>query len=161
MLTAVQRQAAPWYHPVHFLAYGFGSGLVPKAPGTFGSLAAFVLIWPLATLGLHWYLLATVLACVVGISICRYTAEKLGVHDHGAIVWDEVAGMLIAFIAIPLSWDTLLLGFVLFRILDISKPSLIGVVDKRFYGGLGIMLDDLLAGAVTLGCLHVYVYAFG
>lgn len=158
MLTQEQRQAAPWYHPVHFFSFGFGSGLMPKAPGTFGSLAAFLLIYGLSSVTIPIYLLVTVLACVLGIWICQYTATKLRVHDHGAIVWDEVAGMLVTFIAVPLTWDTAVLGFVLFRFFDIAKPSVIGYVDKRFDGGLGIMADDIIAGICSLALLHVYLY---
>lgn len=157
MLTAEQKQAAPWFHPVHFLSFGFGSGLMPKAPGTFGSLAAFPLLWLLTDINLIMFVVVTLVACIVGISLCQHTAQKLKVHDHGAIVWDEIAGMLVAFIAVPLAWDTALLGFVLFRYFDIAKPSLIGVIDKRFDGGFGIMADDIVAGLCTLGCLHLYL----
>ena len=80
------------------------------------------------------------------------------VHDHGAIVWDEIAGMFCVFIAIPFSWDTALLGFILFRWLDIQKPLLIGWIDKRFTDGLGIMLDDIVAGLIACGLLHLYIY---
>ena len=76
------------------------------------------------------------------------------VHDHGAIVWDEVAGMLCVFIALPITWETLLLGFVLFRWLDIQKPLFIGWIDRNFTDGLGIMLDDIVAGLVACGILH-------
>ncbi len=158
MLTPEQRLAAPWTHPIHFLAFGFGSGLAPKAPGTFGSLATIPLIVLLANLPLAGYIAVTLLAALVGIWICQFTARALGVHDHGAIVWDEVAGMLVVFIAVPLTWDTLLLGFVLFRWFDITKPLFIGWLDRNCHDGLGIMADDIAAGALSLLLLHGYVY---
>ncbi|MEN8823939.1 MAG: phosphatidylglycerophosphatase A [Glaciecola sp.] len=145
-------------NPIHFLALGFGSGLIPKAPGTFGSMAALPLIFVCSLLSLSIYFTMTVIACVLGIYICGKTAEDMQVHDHGAIVWDEIAGMLCVFIAIPFSWDTALLGFILFRWLDIQKPLLIGWIDKRFTDGLGIMLDDIVAGLIACGLLHLYIY---
>jgi phosphatidylglycerophosphatase A len=145
-------------NPIHFLALGFGSGLIPKAQGTFGSMAALPLIFVCSLLSLSIYFTMTVIACVLGIYICGKTAEDMQVHDHGAIVWDEIAGMLCVFIAIPFSWDTALLGFILFRWLDIQKPLLIGWIDKRFTDGLGIMLDDIVAGLIACGLLHLYIY---
>ena len=145
-------------NPIHFLALGFGSGLIPKAPGTFGSMAALPLIFVCSLLSLSIYFTMTVIACVLGIYICGKTAEDMQVHDHGAIVWDEIAGMLCVVIAIPFSWDTALLGFILFRWLDIQKPLLIGWIDKRFTDGLGIMLDDIVAGLIACGLLHLYIY---
>ena len=145
-------------NPIHFLALGFGSGLIAKAPGTFGSMAALPLIFVCSLLNLSIYLTITVIAFVLGIYMCGKTAEDMQVHDHGAIVWDEIAGMLCVFIAIPLSWDTALIGFILFRWLDIQKPLLIGWIDKRFTDGLGIMLDDIVAGLIACGLLHLYIY---
>lgn len=145
-------------NPIHFLALGFGSGLIAKAPGTFGSMAALPLIFVCSLLNLPIYLTITVIACVLGIYMCGKTAEDMQVHDHGAIVWDEIAGMFCVFIAIPFSWDTALLGFILFRWLDIQKPLLIGWIDKRFTDGLGIMLDDIVAGLIACGLLHLYIY---
>lgn len=132
--------------PSHFLGFGFGSGLVPFMPGTFGSLAAIPLICLLSYVNLPIYLFLTALACAGGVYICQWVSDDLGVHDHGAIVWDEIAGMLIVFIALPLTWQNLVLGFVLFRIFDILKPWPISYFDKTMKGGLGIMFDDLIAG---------------
>ncbi|WP_339725511.1 phosphatidylglycerophosphatase A [uncultured Paraglaciecola sp.] len=143
-------------NPVHFLALGFGSGLAGKMPGTFGTLAAL----PLVVLLSHYaslpvYLIVTVMVSVVGIWICGKTAADMGVHDDSSIVWDEVAGMLITMIAVPLSWQTLLAGFVLFRFFDILKPWPISYLDKHVHGGFGIMIDDVLAGVFALGVLHI------
>ncbi|MCH4293424.1 phosphatidylglycerophosphatase A [Shewanella sp. 3B26] len=147
-------------NPWHFLALGFGSGLAKKAPGTFGTLAAIPLYLLLSPLPLVWYLLATVIAVVAGVYICDRASKDMGVHDHGAIVWDEVAGLLITMIAAPAGIVWLLVGFVLFRFFDILKPWPIRVLDARVHGGLGIMADDVLAGLFALACLHGLAYFF-
>jgi phosphatidylglycerophosphatase A len=146
-------------NPVHFLALGFGSGLAAKMPGTFGTLAAL----PLVVLLSHYasfavYLIVTILVSIVGIWICGKTAEDMGVHDDSSIVWDEVAGMLITMLAVPLSWQILLVGFVLFRFFDIIKPWPISYLDKHVHGGFGIMIDDVLAGVFALCILHLGLY---
>lgn len=147
-------------HPVHFLAAGFGSGLMPFAPGTFGTLAALPLWWLLAyCLPLWGYAVATLLVIAVGPYLCGKTSRDMGVHDHGSIVWDEFAGLLIALIALPLSWQTAVLGFVLFRIFDILKPWPISWLDKRVQGGTGIMIDDIVAGVFAAVLLQL-LYAF-
>ncbi len=145
-------------HPAHFLALGFGSGLSPVAPGTMGTLVTLPLVWLLAFSGQTGYLLVTLLACVAGVWICGRTARDMGVHDHGAIVWDEVAGMLLTMIAVPVNWLTLLVGFLLFRMLDIFKPWPISYLDKHVHGGAGIMADDILAGVVACGLLHLLIF---
>ncbi|HET8708302.1 MAG TPA: phosphatidylglycerophosphatase A [Pseudomonadales bacterium] len=144
----------------HWLAMGLGSGLAPKAPGTFGSLAALILWLPLALLPLPGYLLLVLLAGVVGIYICDRVSKDMKVHDHSAIVWDEFVGLWIGLAALPLNWTTALLGFALFRLFDIWKPWPIGLLDRNVHGGLGIMLDDVLAGFYTLIVMHL-LYAAG
>ena len=138
-----------WLNPVHLLALGFGSGAAPKAPGTCGTLVAVILYWPLSQLNLNQYLLMVLVTCVVGIYLCGKTAEDLGVHDHGSIVWDEFAGFWITMIAAPVGWVWVLVGFVLFRFFDIIKPWPINWIDKKVTGGLGIMLDDVVAGVMA------------
>ena len=144
----------------HWLAVGFGSGLAPKAPGTFGSLAALPLIFCMLHLSLPIYLSITVVSCILGIYLCGKTASDFGYHDHPGIVWDEFAGMMVTFIAVPLTWQYLLAGFLLFRLFDIVKPWPIGWLDKKVHGGFGIMIDDILAGGMALACLHSYLYLF-
>jgi phosphatidylglycerophosphatase A len=134
-------------NPVHLLAFGFGSGLVPKAPGTFGTLAAVPLYLLLVQLPLPLYLLALVLAFGLGIWLCDKTARDLGVHDHGGIVWDEFVGFWLTMVAAPAGWLWILLGFLLFRLFDILKPFPINWFDRHIKGGMGIMLDDALAGS--------------
>lgn len=144
-------------NPIHFLAFGFGSGLSPWAPGTMGTIAAIPLYYLLSTLDLWVYLSATVIISLVGIYLCGKTSADMQVHDHGGIVWDEIAGFLITMIAIPFSWQNILIGFVLFRFFDIIKPWPIKAIDKHVQGGFGIMLDDILAGIFAWICLYYIV----
>ncbi len=146
--------------PVHFLAFGFGSGLAPFAPGTFGTLAAIPLYLLLQGLSLPLYLLITAVVCVVGVWICGKSSELLGVHDHSGIVWDEFAGYFITMIAAPPGWLWIVIGFALFRLFDIWKPWPISVLDKQVHGGLGIMVDDILAGIFSLVILQLIVRFF-
>jgi len=137
-------------NPVHLLAFGFGSGAMPFAPGTFGTLVAVPIYLLMAPLALTAYLVAVSLMFVVGIWLCERTSRDLGVHDHGGIVWDEIVGYLITMIMAPAGWLWLLLGFVLFRLFDIFKPWPINSIDRKVGGGLGIMLDDVVAGLFSL-----------
>jgi phosphatidylglycerophosphatase A len=146
-------------NPVHFLALGFGSGLAAKMPGTFGTLAVLPFLWVLSSeLSVAIYMAICLIVSVVGIWLCERTANDMGVHDDSSIVWDEFAGMLITMIAVPLSWQTLLAGFLLFRLFDILKPFPISLLDKHVHGGFGIMIDDIFAGLFALGCLHLVLY---
>jgi len=135
--------------PVLLLAFGLGTGLSPKAPGTVGSMLAIALFPLLAMLSLPNYLLVVAATIVAGIWICGRAAKTLGVHDHGGIVLDEVAGLWLAMASFPPSWPWMLAGFLLFRLFDIVKPWPIRWLDRRVHGGFGIMVDDLLAGAFT------------
>lgn len=132
--------------PVFLLAFGFGSGLAKKAPGTCGTLAAVPIYLILIQAGDLFYSLIMLLVSISGIWICGIAAKKLGVHDYGGIVWDEIAGYLITMWAIPFSWGAVIAGFVLFRLFDILKPWPIKTIDSKMSGGLGIMMDDVLAG---------------
>jgi phosphatidylglycerophosphatase A len=133
-------------HPIHWLAFGFGSGLAPKAPGTVGTVFA-ILPWLLLTqLSDTNYLVLVGIASLVGIYICGRSSELLGVHDHKGIVWDEFCGLWIALYACPLELLPVIVGFGLFRFFDIVKPWPISWCDKELQGGLGIMLDDVIAG---------------
>jgi phosphatidylglycerophosphatase A len=141
-------------NPVHLLAFGFGAGCSPKAPGTMGTLLAVALYLPLSRLPLEFYLAAVLAVSLVGIWLCGRAARDLGVHDHPGIVWDEIAGYLVTMIAAPAGWAWILAGFALFRLFDIVKPWPIGWLDRRVPGGLGIMLDDLVAGLLAAVCLQ-------
>lgn len=133
-------------NPIHLLAFGFGSGLAPKAPGTFGTLIAIPIFLLIASLSLLHYSLFVLITALVGIYICGKTAADLRVHDHSGIVWDEMVGYWITMLMIPVSWHSLLAGFLLFRLFDIWKPFPIRWLDKHVKGGFGIMIDDVLAG---------------
>jgi phosphatidylglycerophosphatase A len=142
-------------NPIHFLALGFGSGLLPKAPGTFGTLAAIPLYLLLAPASMSVYLAIIIVMSIAGVYICGKAAKDAGVHDHGAIVWDEIVGFLITMFLIPMTWQSIAVGFILFRIFDIFKPWPISFIDKNIHGGLGIMLDDIIAGFAALACMHL------
>ena len=147
-----------WRNPWHNLAFGFGSGTLPKAPGTWGSLLAlmFVPLWQ--SLPGWGYGLVIVASMLFGIWLCGKVAQDLGVHDHEGIVWDEFAGIWITFWLVPAGWQWLLLGFIAFRVLDIVKPWPLSWVDRNVTGGLGIMLDDILAGFAACGLVHLVVW---
>jgi len=139
--------ASVFRNPVHFLAFGLGSGAAPVAPGTFGTLAAVPLYLLLDLLPLNVYLIVLILSFALGIWLCGKTSRALGVHDHGGIVWDEFVGFWLTMVAAPPGWQWLVLGFVLFRFFDIVKPFPIGWLDRKITGGLGIMVDDAVAGS--------------
>lgn len=145
--------------PVLCLAFGFGSGLAKKMPGTMGTVAA-IPIYLLFVQANSWiYSILTILVCVVGIRICDEAAKKLGEHDFGGIVWDEIAGLLITMWAVPFTAYNLLVGFILFRVFDIIKPWPIKWADQKVEGGLGIMLDDVLAGIIAgIGLYFFSIY---
>ena len=145
-------------NPVHFLAFGFGTGLSPKAPGTVGTLAGIPFFLLMMSWPLEAYLAVTVFLFLIGIPLCGITSRHLGVHDHGGIVWDEVVGLLVTMVAAPAGWQWLLLGFLLFRLFDIVKPWPISWFDRQVHGGLGIMLDDLIAGIFAAAALQLIVY---
>lgn len=153
--------ASVWRNPIHFLAFGFGSGASPWAPGTMGTLAAVPLYFLMAQLPLPYYLLVLLVSFVLGCWLCGRTSSDLGVHDHGGIVWDEFVGYWLTMLALPVSLGWALAGFVLFRFFDIIKPWPIGWVDKRVHGGLGIMLDDVLAAVYAALILHLFNYYLG
>jgi phosphatidylglycerophosphatase A len=141
--------------PIQFLALGFGSGLAPKAPGTFGTIAAIPLLMLCVSLTVTQYAVLVVVMSLIGIYLCGYAAKAAGVHDHPAIVWDEIVGLFITMFMIPLTWQTLVVGFILFRLFDIVKPWPISWLDKHCHGGFGIMIDDVVAGLAALACMHL------
>jgi len=146
MIKRNQAPASVWRNPIHFLAFGFGSGAAPYAPGTFGTLVAIPLYLLMAPMSIWGYLGAVIMMALVGIWLCEVTSRDLGVHDHSGIVWDEIVGYLITMAAAPSGWLWIVVGFLLFRCFDILKPWPIGRIDRQVGGGWGIMLDDILAG---------------
>lgn len=145
-------------HPARAAAVGFGAGYAPKLPGTAGTVIGVVLYLPLQYLPWPWYLGLVILLFVAGIGLCGAAAADLGVHDHPGIVWDEIVGYLITMIAAPRGWAWMAMGFVLFRLFDIWKPWPVNVVDERMRDGLGIMVDDAVAGLygwIILQIIHI------
>ena len=145
-------------HPAHFLALGFGSGLAPRAPGTFGTLAGWAL----------YLLLALVLPPVaiaflaiplffVGVWACGVTGRDLGVQDHGAMVWDEVVAFLPLAAIASAAWWLQAVAFVLFRLFDIWKPYPIPMIERHVQGGWGVMLDDIVAAAYAYVCFILFI----
>ena len=148
-------------HPANFAAFGFGSGCSPKAPGTAGTVVAVLLYLPLQFLPVYLYVLMLLLTFVLGVWLCGRASEALGVHDHGGIVWDEFVGYWITMFMAPPGWLWIILGFVLFRLFDIWKPQPIRYVDRHMHGGMGIMIDDVLAGIYALLVLQGIHYFWG
>jgi len=142
-------------HPVHLLSYGFGAGLSPKAPGTMGTVVAIPIYWLLYSAGSWIYLGALAAALLAGIWLCGYTAERLGQDDPKGVVWDEIVGYLLTMVGLPFGWMWILAGFLLFRVFDILKPWPICWLDRHIKGGLGIMLDDVVAGLAAAIALNL------
>lgn len=147
-----------WKNPIHFIACGFGVGAIPYAPGTFGTLLAIPLYFLLTLLSLPFYILITFFLVLIGIPLCDITNRDFGVDDHPAAVWDEFASFPIVMIGVPSTWYYLLLGFLLFRFFDILKPGVIGWLDRNIHGGLGAMLDDVVAALFSLMILQIVIH---
>lgn len=149
------QRSSIWRNPTHFLACGFGAGAMPVMPGTFGSIVGVCLYLMLAHLPWVAYLLIDMALLIVGVYLCDRTSCDWGVEDSPAIVWDEMASFPLVMLAIPLTWYYVLAGFVLFRLFDIAKPWPIGWLDSRVRGGLGVMLDDVLAALFAWVILYI------
>jgi len=137
-------------HPAHIIAFGFGAGLAPIAPGTAGTLAAWLLGWALAGLDAVLYFSILILLFALGLWACDLTGRRLGIPDHGSMVWDEIVAFLIILAIVPreLGWQAA--AFVLFRAFDIAKPPPIRWFERRYRGGFGVMFDDLIAAGYAL-----------
>lgn len=150
-----QTPRSVWRNPVHFAAFGFGSGAAPVAPGTFGTALAVLIYLLLPEMSWPMYALFLVLSFAIGVWLCGKTASDIGIHDHGGIVWDEFVGYWITMFLAPPGWVWILLGFGLFRVFDIIKPWPIRWLDKNVGGGFGVMIDDVLAGLMAFICLQM------
>jgi phosphatidylglycerophosphatase A len=142
-------------HPVDLLALGFGSGLVPKGPGTAGTVVAIPVYLLMESLPVNFYIALVLALFLAGIPVCAHTAQRMGVHDHPGIVWDEIVGYLVTMTFAPAGWLWIAIGFVLFRLFDILKPWPIKWLDRKVGGGFGIMVDDLLAGIAAAVVLYL------
>lgn len=145
-------------NPVHFLAIGFGSGLLKPAPGTWGTLAGLmlsILLWNIIQSNL-FFIFLTVISFIFGCYLCQKTSNDLGVHDDGRIVWDEIVAIFLMFTFLPeYNWFTYILTFISFRVFDILKPYPIRYFDEKLESGLGIMVDDILAAIFALISLYI------
>ena len=159
VLTPAQRRAL-LSTPAGWLACGFGSGLAPAAQGTFGSLAAILPWLLLRQLSLPLNVLVIVIGFAVGVWACDVAGRALGVDDHRSLVWDEFIGQWIALLPALLGpWWAVVLGFALFRLFDVWKPWPIRYLDQHLKGGLGVMMDDVIAGvfaAIVLWLVLAY-----
>ena len=142
------------------MAFGFGSGLSPKAPGTFGTLAAIPFYYLLCPLPSTIYIAVVIVTFIAGVVICNVASQRLQVHDHGGIVWDEMVGYWLTMFLAPPQWWWIIVGFVLFRLFDIWKPWPIKVADKKISGGFGIMVDDVLAAVYAFVVLQLIAWIF-
>lgn len=148
-------------HPIYFIAFGFGSGLAPWAPGTFGTLMAYPCYWLLRHLGIDgaWLALLCLPLFALGVYVSEKADQALGVHDHGGANFDEVVAMLLILAWTPAGWLAWTLAFILFRVFDILKPWPIRWFDAHVHGGFGVMLDDIVAAVpciAVLQGLHYY-----
>jgi phosphatidylglycerophosphatase A len=148
-------------HPLDFIAFGFGAGLSPFAPGTAGTVVGVVLFLGLSRLPLGGYLLGVLALLAVGVWVCERSSRRLGTHDHPGIVWDEVVGYLLTMTFASRDFAWMLVGFAAFRLFDIWKPWPIRLADRKVRGGLGIMLDDVLAAVYAAAALEVLDLRFG
>lgn len=158
-MNSVNLKQRVFQDPVYFIAFGFGTGLLPIAPGTWGTLAAIPLY--LLLLKAHWavYLFLTFVLFILGVWVSDKVSNDLGVHDHSGIVWDEVVGYLLTMFLAPTGFWWIVLGFILFRIFDVWKPQPIRAIDKHVKGGFGIMLDDVLAAIPAWLIMQILVWS--
>lgn len=156
----MKRNIAPasvWQRPDHFIAFGFGTGAAPVAPGTFGTLVGLLFYYFMHTASPVFYAGLVSLFFVAGIYLCDKVSKDIGVHDHGGIVWDEIVGYLVSLFWVPYAWQWMIIGFLLFRLFDIWKPFPIRLLDKQVTGGFGIMIDDILAGVYANICIQLLI----
>lgn len=163
VLTILAKMTSPDFklliaHPAHFLALGAGTGLAKKAPGTFGTLLAFPLFLLITQLSFYTQIAIIGALFLIGIYCCDKTGKALGVADHGSIVWDEIVAMMLVLTFTPLQWQWWLLAFSLFRLFDIWKPTPIRQCDAKIKGGLGVMLDDILAAIYAIVSLKALLW---
>lgn len=140
----------------YFIAVGFGLGHLPKAPGTWGTLGGVILYLVLLPFSLPIYVTVTLLALVFGCWLCEKVAKQMNVYDHASVVWDEIVGYCIAMIGAPKTILSIIIGFILFRLFDIMKPWPIRWVDTHVKSGIGMMLDDVLAGLFVCIIFQLY-----
>ncbi len=156
--TAQPVPRSMWEKPSHFIAFGFGSGAVPFAPGTFGTLMAIPFYFTMQSLSHSLYLLLTIIITLASMWLCHRVAKEINVHDHSGMCLDEIVGYLVTMYAAPHGLAWIIAGFLLFRLFDIWKPWPIRYIDEHASGGIGIILDDVLAGIYSLIILRIIAW---
>lgn len=146
-----------WTNPIHFIACGFGFGALPWMPGTWTTLATIPLIIALKQLPWEIYLLINLVMILIGVYVCGVTNRDFGSDDHPACSMDEMASFPLVMIGIPLTGYYLLIAVILFRFFDIIKPWPISWLDRNIHGGIGVMLDDVVAALFSLAILHILI----
>lgn len=149
--------AKVWQDPIYFIAFGFGSGAIPFAPGTFGTLMAIPFYLCLQALPFIYYLAFVILFAIFSSWICERVSREIHEHDHPGMCLDEFAGFFVTMINAPHGWPWIILGFLLFRVFDIWKPWPIRYLDEHVHGGLGMVLDDIVAGIFAMLVIQVLV----
>lgn len=149
---------AIWQNPLYFIAFGFGSGALPFAPGTWGTLIAIPFYLAIQTLPLGIYSVITLLVIFGSIWLCDRITREIKIHDHPGMCLDEIVGFLVTMIGAPLGFKWIVVGFLLFRLFDIWKPQPIRYIDEKVGGGLGIILDDVVAGIFACAGLHLLAW---
>lgn len=149
-----------WRHPIYFIGFGFGSGAMPFAPGTFGTLMAIPFYLLCQSLPLMSYLMVVAILILVSSWICEYLSKQIEINDHPGMCIDELAGFFVTMINAPVGWPWVVLGFLLFRFFDIIKPWPIRLVDRNMHNGFGMVLDDVLAGVFSLSIIQMIAYLY-
>lgn len=149
-----------WQNPWHFIAFGFGSGAIPIAPGTFGTLLAIPFYLALQQLPHTAYLITVILITLGSMWLCGKVSREIATHDHQGMCLDEFVGFFVTMYAVPLSLTWIIIGFLLFRLFDIWKPQPIRYLDEKMTGGVGMILDDVLAGVYSCLILHLLIWIY-
>lgn len=162
---AIRKKAMPvppsiWQNPLHFVAFGFGTGAIPFAPGTFGTLMAIPFYLVLARFSLPFYLISVLIITLFSMWLCDQVSRDLKVHDHPGMCLDEFPGFLVTMIGAPHGIRWILCGFILFRLFDIFKPWPIRYLDTHVKGGFGMVIDDVVAGFFSFIVLHLLFWIF-
>ncbi len=139
-----------WQKPLHFIAFGFGSGALPIAPGTFGTLVAVPFYLALRAFPVSIYIFLVILIALASMWICERVSKEIKIDDHQGMCLDEIVGFLVTMIGAPHNFIWIIVGFLLFRFFDIFKPWPINYIDTHVHGGIGMILDDVCAGIFSL-----------
>lgn len=157
-MTKQLREHQVWKNPWHFIAFGFGSGLLPVMPGTYATLVAIPIFLVLQSFGWIIYAIAILVLTLFGIWLSDKVSKDIGIHDYPGMNFDEIVGYLVTMFLAPPTWFWVLIGFGLFRLFDILKPWPINWVDKNVKGGVGVILDDVIAGLLSFIVIQIALF---